>query len=42
MNGRPLPLGSTEMKAFLAYIRWLSTGVPDGARLIGADTMGRG
>lgn len=39
MNGRPLPLGSTEMKAFLAYFRWLSTGVPDGARLIGAGTM---
>jgi len=39
MNGRPLPLGSPEMKAFLAYIKWLSTGVPDGAKLIGAGTM---
>lgn len=39
MNGRPLPLESTEMKAFLAYMRWLSTGVPVGARLIGAGTL---
>jgi thiosulfate dehydrogenase len=39
MNGRALPLGSTEMKAFVSYMRWLSTGIPDGARLIGAGTM---
>jgi thiosulfate dehydrogenase len=39
MNGRPLPLGSPEMKAFVAYMRWLSTGIPDGAPLIGAGTM---
>src|SRR6516225_1238734 len=35
MNGRALPLGSRQMKAFSAFMRWLSIGVPDGARLIG-------
>jgi thiosulfate dehydrogenase len=40
MNGRALPLDSVEMKAFLAYAKWLSTGVPAGARLTGAGTMG--
>jgi thiosulfate dehydrogenase len=39
MNGRILPLDSVEMKAFLAYAKWLSTGIPDGARLTGAGTM---
>jgi thiosulfate dehydrogenase len=39
MNGRALPLGGDEMKAFAAYIRWLSTGVPDGAKLVGAGTL---
>jgi thiosulfate dehydrogenase len=39
MNGRALPLDSVEMKAFLAYVRWLSTGIPAGARLTGAGTM---
>jgi thiosulfate dehydrogenase len=39
MNGRPLPLGSREMKAFLAYMKWLSTGVPDGAKIVGAGTL---
>jgi thiosulfate dehydrogenase len=39
MNGRPLPIGSGEMKAFSSYIRWLSTGVPDGAKLRGAGTL---
>jgi thiosulfate dehydrogenase len=39
MNGRPLPLGSLEMKAFIAYMRWLSTGIPAGAPLIGAGTL---
>ena len=34
MNGRPLPLDSNEMKAFTAYMRWLSTGIPTGASLI--------
>ncbi len=40
MNGRPLPLESREMKAFLAYAKWISTGVPDGAKLVGAGTLG--
>src|SRR5499425_2415670 len=39
MNGRALPLGSHEMKAFSAYMRWLSTGIPDGAKLRGAGTL---
>jgi thiosulfate dehydrogenase len=39
MNGRALPLESREMKGLLTYLRWLSTGVPDGARLIGAGTF---
>jgi thiosulfate dehydrogenase len=38
MNGKVLPLDSVEMKAYLAYMKWLSTGIPDGARLIGAGT----
>ncbi len=36
MNGHVIPLDGTEMKAYLAYIKWLSTGIPDGAKLIGA------
>jgi thiosulfate dehydrogenase len=39
MNGRLLPLDGHEMKAYLAYIKWLSTGVPDGAKLTGAGTL---
>ena len=39
MNGRALPLASREIKAFSSYLRWLSTGVPDGARLLGAGTL---
>jgi thiosulfate dehydrogenase len=39
MNGRGLPLGSREMRAVSSYLRWLSTGVPVGARLIGAGTL---
>ena len=39
MNGRMLPLESREMKALLAYMRWLSTGIPDGANLLGAGTL---
>jgi len=39
MRGRPMPLESREMKTFAAYMRWLSTGIPDGARLIGAGTL---
>src|SRR5712672_2420198 len=39
MNGRVLPLDGPEMKAFLAYTKWLSTGIPDGAKLTGAGTI---
>jgi thiosulfate dehydrogenase len=39
MNGRVLPLDGLEMKAFLAYAKWLSTGVPAGVRLTGAGVM---
>ena len=39
MNGRALPLESREMKAFSSYVRWLSTGIPSGARLRGAGTL---
>ena len=35
MNGRALPLTSREMLAMLAYMRWLSTGIPAGATLMG-------
>jgi thiosulfate dehydrogenase len=38
MNGRALPLDGLEMKAYLAYMKWLSTGIPDGAKLVGAGT----
>jgi thiosulfate dehydrogenase len=39
MNGKVLALNSIEMKAYLAYIKWLSTGIADGARLKGAGTL---
>ncbi len=39
MNGRALSLESREMKAFSSYMRWLSTGIPDGAKLLGAGTL---
>ncbi len=39
MNGRALPPDSIEMKAILAYAKWLSTGIPTGARLAGAGIM---
>lgn len=39
MNGRPLPLDSREMKAYVAYIAFLSTGVPVGATVEGAGTL---
>src|SRR5580692_381091 len=39
MNGRALPLGGREMKAYLAYMKWLSTGIPDGAKLVGSGTL---
>jgi thiosulfate dehydrogenase len=37
LNGRALPVGSDEMKAFVAYIKFLSADRP-----IGAKTLGRG
>jgi thiosulfate dehydrogenase len=39
MNGRALALDSREMKAFLAYIKWMSSGIPDGAKIVGSGTM---
>jgi thiosulfate dehydrogenase len=39
MNGRALSLESSEMRAFSSYMRWLSTSVPDGAKLLGAGTL---
>jgi len=39
MNGHALSLESREMRAFCSYMRWLSTGVPDGAKLVGAGTL---
>lgn len=38
MNGRSLPLDSREMKAYVAYISFLSQGVPVGATVEGAGT----
>jgi thiosulfate dehydrogenase len=35
MNGRALPQGSAQMVAMLAYIAWLSQGVPTGSEVIG-------
>jgi thiosulfate dehydrogenase len=37
LNGRPLPEGGPEMKAILAYIRYISDGVP-----VGKPALGRG
>ena len=37
MNGKPLPVQSKEMKAFEAYMHWLSQGIPVG----GAKMEGR-
>jgi thiosulfate dehydrogenase len=39
MNGQVLPFESREMVALSSYMRWLSAGVPDGAKLIGAGTL---
>lgn len=35
MNGKKLPLESREMKAYMAYMHFLSTGVPVGGRVEG-------
>ena len=39
MNGRKLPLDSTEMKAMLSYLKFLSTGIAVGAQLEGGGTL---
>jgi thiosulfate dehydrogenase len=39
LNGLALPPGGREMRALSSYLRWLSTGVPDGAKLVGAGTL---
>jgi thiosulfate dehydrogenase len=39
VNGRALSLQSREMRAFSSYMRWLSAGIPDGAKLLGAGTL---
>jgi thiosulfate dehydrogenase len=38
MNGRALPVGGREMKALLAYVQFLSTGVPVGTTIQGRGT----
>lgn len=40
MAGKPLPLDSREMKAFVTYIHFLSRGIPVGASIEGAATKG--
>ena len=35
MNGKPLDFASPEMNQILAYMRWLSTGVPTGTSVVG-------
>ncbi len=35
MNGKPLPYNSKEMRAMASYMKWLSTGVPTGAKTEG-------
>ncbi|MDM7458698.1 MAG: c-type cytochrome [Paracoccus sp. (in: a-proteobacteria)] len=39
MAGRPLPLDSKEIRAYSAYIHFLSRGIPVGAKIIGAGTI---
>lgn len=40
MAGKPLPLDSREMKAFVTYIHFLSRDIPVGANIEGAATKG--
>lgn len=35
LNGSPLPRSSPEMKGLVAYMTWLSAGVPRGAEVVG-------
>lgn len=39
MNGRKLPLDSAEMKAMMAYLHFLSSGIAVGAKLEGGGTL---
>ncbi len=39
MSGKPLALDSREMKAFVAYIAFLSKGIPVGAQVEGSATL---
>ncbi len=39
MNGKKLPLDSEEMKAMMAYLHFLSTGIPVGSKLEGGGTL---
>ena len=39
MNGRKLPLDGPEMKAMMAYLHFLSTNIPVGAKLEGGGTL---
>jgi len=39
MNGKKLPLDSEEMKAMMAYLHFLSTGIPVGTKLEGGGTL---
>lgn len=39
LNGQPLDTTGSEMKAIMAYMRWLGTGVPKGARPRGSGLM---
>lgn len=38
MNGKPLPVDSREMKAMIAYMKWLAQDMPHGARADIAST----
>ncbi|GAA4028206.1 c-type cytochrome [Hymenobacter glaciei] len=35
LNGRAVPVGSREMRAIVAYIQWLGTGIPKGKEVYG-------
>ena len=39
MNGKKLPLDSTEMKAMVTYLHFLSTGLPVGVKLEGGSPL---
>jgi thiosulfate dehydrogenase len=38
LNGKPLPFESQEMTALIAYMTWLSKGIPAGAEMEGRGT----